>query len=58
VTDTHVCPTCGQPATQAFPPDDGWECRNESCPEFGQRLTDHEPAPAQPPHPRAPDAGG
>ena len=56
VSDTHVCPTCGQPATRAFPPDDGFECRNEACPEFGQPLADVEPSPAQPPHPRAPDA--
>ena len=51
----NVCPTCGQPATRAFPPDEGWECRNEACPEFGQPLTDVEPAPAEPPAPRGPE---
>jgi hypothetical protein len=40
---TPVCPTCGQPATRALGPDEGWECRNEACPEFGQMLDEHEP---------------
>jgi len=56
MSDVSVCPTCGQPATQAFPPDEGWECRNESCPEFGQALHEIEPAPASAPEPGAPDA--
>ncbi|MBJ7519346.1 MAG: hypothetical protein JHC84_06595 [Solirubrobacteraceae bacterium] len=50
----NVCPTCGQPATRALGPDEGWECRNESCPEFGQPLHDGEPAPSEPPSPRGP----
>ncbi len=53
----HVCPTCGQPATRAFPPDEGWECRNEACPEFGQALSDVEPVPAEPPSPSGPQTG-
>lgn len=51
----NVCPTCGQPATRAFPPDDGWECRNEACAEFGQPLRDHEPPPPEPLTPRGPE---
>ena len=51
----NVCPTCGQPATRAFPPGEGWECRNEACPEFGQPLTDHEPQPEDPPAPSGPE---
>jgi hypothetical protein len=51
----NACPTCGQPATRAFPPHEGWECRNEACPEFGQPLTDHEPAADGPPSPRGPE---
>jgi uncharacterized protein (DUF1810 family) len=32
-----LCPTCGQPTTLGFADTgDGWECRNEACPEFGQ----------------------
>ena len=50
----NTCPTCGQPATRGFPPDEDWECRNEACPEFGQPLTDGEPVPADPPSPRGP----
>jgi hypothetical protein len=51
--DAPVCPTCGQPATTAFGPDEGWECRNEACPEFGQPLrpgdhADDDPSPAGP----------
>lgn len=45
------CPTCSQPATRALGPDEGWECRNEACPEFGQPLSASEPVPAQPPGP-------
>jgi hypothetical protein len=53
--DAPACPTCGQPATTAFGPDEGWECRNEACPEFGQPLTpddtaDEPPSPAGPGH--------
>jgi ribosomal protein S27AE len=34
-----VCPTCGQPAVEALAdPDDGWECGNEACPEYGQAI--------------------
>ena len=51
----NTCPTCGQPATRALGPDDGWECRNEACPEFGQRLSEVEPVPAEPPSPREPE---
>lgn len=48
-----VCPTCGQPASEAISDDGSWECRNEACPEFGQILSpaDHaeeEPAPEPP----------
>ena len=54
---TTLCPTCGQPATQALGPDEGLECRNEACPEFGQPLRGDEPATAVPaPSPPA-DAG-
>jgi len=49
------CPTCGQPATRAFAPDDGWTCRNEACPEYGQKLAASEPAPIEPPSPRGPE---
>jgi len=51
VTDAPLCPTCGQPATQALGGSEGWECRNEACPEFGQALSEHEPPPARPPGP-------
>ncbi len=47
----NACPTCGQPATRAFPPDDGWECRNEACPEFGQAIAADEPPPSVEPGP-------
>jgi hypothetical protein len=41
-----VCPTCGQPATLGFADTgDGWECRNEACPEYGQLIADIEPPP-------------
>ncbi len=40
---SSLCPTCGQPATRALGPDEGWECRNEACPEFGQPLRRDEP---------------
>jgi hypothetical protein len=48
-----VCPTCGQPASEALGgPEHDWECRNEACPEFGQPVDPHEPAP-----PDVPDTG-
>jgi len=40
---TPLCPTCGQPGTRAFGPDEEWECRNEACPEYGQVLRADEP---------------
>ena len=41
-----VCPSCGQPASEALAgPEHGWECRNEACPEFGQAISPTEPAP-------------
>ena len=48
-----LCPTCGQPATQALGPDEGLECRNEACPEFGQPLRVDEP-PSSTPAPSPP----
>ena len=34
-----LCPTCGQPASEALGgPEHDWECRNEACPEFGQPV--------------------
>lgn len=43
--DAPVCPSCGQPASQALAgPDHGYECRNEACAEFGQALRTDEPA--------------
>lgn len=34
-----ICPTCGLPGVEALAdPDEGWECANEACPEFGQPL--------------------
>jgi hypothetical protein len=34
-----LCPTCGMPAVEALAdPDEGWECGNEACPEFGQTI--------------------
>ena len=55
-TSPPLCPDCGQPASYALAgPEHGWECRNEACPEFGQKLTDLEPAPAEPPAPRGPE---
>lgn len=46
-----ACPTCGQPASRALGPDEGWECRNEACPEFGQPLREDEPPPDGAPDP-------
>jgi hypothetical protein len=43
-SDPPLCPSCGQPASEALAgPEHGWECRNEACPEFGQALDAHEP---------------
>ena len=46
-TTTPLCPTCGQPASEALggPPHD-WECRNEACSEYGQPVRWDEPAAA------------
>jgi hypothetical protein len=42
--DPPLCPTCGQPASQALAgPAHEWECRNEACSEFGQPLAADEP---------------
>jgi uncharacterized protein (DUF1810 family) len=39
-----LCPTCGQPTTLGFADTgDGWECRNEACPEFGQIVAPEGP---------------
>jgi len=44
-----LCPTCGQPASQALAgPEHDWECRNEACAEFGQAIAEREPAPRDP----------
>ena len=50
--DPPLCPTCGQPASEALagPPHE-WECRNEACPEFGQPLQSDEPPPRDEPDP-------
>ncbi len=47
-----LCPTCGQPASEGLAGGDaGWECRNESCAEFGQPVREQEPPPSDPPEP-------
>ena len=44
-----LCPSCGQPASQALAgPEHGYECRNEACPEFGQPLRAEEPESVEP----------
>jgi hypothetical protein len=44
--DPPLCPTCGQPASQALAgAEHGWECRNEACSEFGQPVRDDEEPP-------------
>jgi hypothetical protein len=44
VTSPPICPTCGQPASEALGgPEHDWECRNEACPEFGQPVRADEP---------------
>jgi hypothetical protein len=53
MSDPPLCPTCGQPASEALAgPEHGWECRNESCPEFGQAV-----APGNGPPPEAVEPG-
>ena len=43
-----LCPTCGQPASEALGgPDHDWECRNEACTEFGQPIRADEPPPRE-----------
>ena len=45
---TPLCPTCGQPASEALGgPEHDWECRNEACPEFGQPVDAEDPELAQ-----------
>lgn len=47
-----LCPTCGQPATEAFAGGvAGWECRNEACAEFGQPVRADEAPPPDAPEP-------
>jgi len=47
-----LCPSCGQPASKALAgAEDGWECRNEACPEFGQPVAADEPARSEEPGP-------
>jgi len=44
--DRPVCPTCGQPATEALGGEEGvWECENEACPEYGQVIRVDAPGP-------------
>ena len=44
--DPPLCPTCGQPASEALGgPEHDWECRNEACPEYGQPVPEDEPEP-------------
>ena len=44
VTEPPLCPTCGQPASEALAGrEHDWECRNEACPEFGQPVGPDEP---------------
>jgi hypothetical protein len=34
-----LCPSCGQPASESLSGgQQGWECRNEACAEFGQPV--------------------
>ncbi len=50
-TSPPLCPTCGQPASRDLADmDEGWECRNEACPEFGQPVSASEVRP-EPPDP-------
>ena len=47
--DPPLCPTCGQPATEALGgAEHDWECCNEACPEYGQAVDAHEPPQDQP----------
>ncbi len=51
-TSQPLCPTCGQPATEALGgPEHDWECRDEACPEFGQPVQAVEPPPDAEPDP-------
>jgi len=53
IVSSPLCPTCGQPASEALSDlDHGWECRNEACPEFGQPLRRDEPPPLDAPDPQ------
>jgi polyisoprenoid-binding protein YceI len=48
MTGAPLCPTCGQPASEALGgPEHDWECRNEACSEFGQPVRADEPPPAR-----------
>ena len=39
MADPPLCPTCGQPASEALAgAEHDWECRNEACPEYGQAV--------------------
>ena len=43
--DPPLCPTCGQPASEALGGHEHeWDCRNEACPEFGQPVADSDRA--------------
>ncbi|HTE64037.1 MAG TPA: hypothetical protein VK631_27005 [Solirubrobacteraceae bacterium] len=54
--DPPLCPTCGQPASEALGgPEHEWECRNEACPEFGQPVTAAELPPDRDLHATMPD---
>lgn len=44
-----LCPTCTQPGIQSMK--EGFICRNEACPEYGQQLRADEPPPAREPSP-------
>jgi hypothetical protein len=47
MTSPPLCPTCGQPASEALGgPEHDWECRNEACPEYGQPVGADEPSSA------------
>jgi hypothetical protein len=49
VISPPLCPTCGQPASEALGgPEHDWECRNEACPEFGQPVQADEPESGEP----------
>ena len=52
MSEPPLCPSCTQPAIRLA---DGWHCRNEACPEYGQALQDGEPPPDEPAAPGPPD---